>query len=106
MLAEGAVTTLQGIAPAGVTPDKQDVLRVDAVGSNFAFFINGRNVAHVSDADYATGDVGFVVQTFGEPLVHIHYDYLTIRKPVSDVNVLYEDDFKDPNGRLAQGRFR
>jgi hypothetical protein len=81
MLAEGMVSTLQGIAPMDVTPDKVDVLRVDAVGPNFAFFINGHNVAHVSDADYATGDVGFVVETLDEPLIHIHYDSLIIRTP-------------------------
>ena len=54
-------------------------LRVDAVGSNFAFFVNGHDIAHVSDTDYATGDVGFVVTTLDEPLVHIHYDSLIIR---------------------------
>jgi hypothetical protein len=81
ILSQGDVTTLQGFAPKGVTPDKEDDLRVDAAGSNFAFFINGRNVAHVSDADYATGDVGFVVETLDEPLVHAHYDSLIIRSP-------------------------
>jgi hypothetical protein len=38
-------------------------------------------VGQVSDADYATGDVGFVVETLDEPLVHVHYDALTIRVP-------------------------
>jgi hypothetical protein len=70
VLGEGPVDALQGFAPKGVTPDKKDNLRADAVGSDFAFFINGRNVAHVSDADYATGDVGFVVETLDET-VHV-----------------------------------
>jgi hypothetical protein len=81
VLAEGDVSTLQGFAPQGVTPDKKDDLRVDAIGSNFTFFINGHDVAHVSDADYATGDVGFFVETLDESLIHVHYDSLIIRTP-------------------------
>jgi hypothetical protein len=81
MLAEGKVDTLQGFAPTGVTPEKKDDLQVEAVGPNFAFFVNGHAVAHVSDADYASGDVGFVVETLDESLVHIHYDQLLIQPP-------------------------
>ena len=40
-----------------------------------------RELAQASDADYATGDVGFVVETLDEPLVHVHYDTLVIRPP-------------------------
>jgi hypothetical protein len=81
ILAEGAVKALQGLAPAGVTPDKEDDLRVEAVGPDFAFFVNGDNVARAKDADYASGDVGFFVETLDEPLVHVHYDSLIIRPP-------------------------
>jgi hypothetical protein len=98
VLAEGSVNTLQGFAPAGVTPDKKDDLRVEAIGPKFAFFINGKNVAYISDADYATGDVGFLVETLGEPLVHVHYDSLTIRKPEGSVTALYKEDFTNPEG--------
>jgi hypothetical protein len=90
--------TLQGFASLGVTPDKKDVLRVEAIGPNFAFFINEQNVAHVSDAGYASGDVGFLVETLDEPLVHVHYDSLMIRKPARSVSALYEDDFTNPGG--------
>jgi len=98
VLAEGAVDTLKGFAPAGVTPDKKDDLRVDALGPNFAFFVNGENVAHVSDADYTNGDAGFVVETLDESLVHVHYDSLTIRKPEGSAGVLFEDGFTNPEG--------
>ncbi len=102
VLAEGAVDTLRGFAPMGMTPDKTDDLRVDAVGPDFTFFINGRNVAHVSDADYASGDVGFVVETIDETLAHIHYDSLVISKPKQNPkqnsDVLFEDDFTNPAG--------
>ena len=98
VLAEGRVDTLQGFAPVGVTPDKEDDLRVDAVGPNFAYFINGRDVAHVSDADYPSGDVGFIVQTLDEPLVHAHYDSLVVSKPKDNAGILFEDDFTNPEG--------
>ena len=98
VLSEGAITTLQGYAPRGVTPDKKDDLRVDAVGPNFVFFVNGRNVAHVSDAEYPSGDVGFVVETVDESLVHVHYDALVISKPKQNADVLFEDDFSNPDG--------
>jgi hypothetical protein len=81
VLAEGTVNTLQGFAPKGVTPDKKDDLRVDAVGRDFTFFINGDNAGHVTDASYTTGDVGFFVETLDEQLVHVHYDSLIIRTP-------------------------
>ena len=98
VLAEGTIDTLQGFAPKGVTPDKKDDLRVDAVGSNFAFFVNGRNIGRASDAEYASGDVGFVVETVDESLVHVHYDSLVISKPKQNANVLFEDDFSNPDG--------
>lgn len=72
VLAEGTTDSLQGL----VAPD---TLRVDANGPNFTFAINGQDVTQVTDADYASGDVGFFVENFDESLAHIHYDSLTIR---------------------------
>ncbi len=36
--------------------DVEDILRVDAQGSNFSFHINNQLVSQVTDPDYATGD--------------------------------------------------
>jgi len=58
--------------------DVNDVLRVDAQGPNFSFSINDKLVSQVTDADYATGEVGFFVQTFDAANAHIHFDELTI----------------------------
>ena len=58
--------------------DVADVLRVDAQGSYFSFSINDQLVSQVTDADYATGEIGFYVQTFDAATVHIHFDELTI----------------------------
>ena len=53
-LAEGRVDTLKGFAPPGFTPDKTDVLKVEASGPDFVFYINGESVAEVNDPDYVT----------------------------------------------------
>ncbi len=73
VLAEGALASIQGLTTA-------DTLRVEAAGSDFTFLINGRSVTQVSDPDYASGDVGFIVETVDESLAHIHYDSLTIEQ--------------------------
>ncbi|MBI1877315.1 MAG: SUMF1/EgtB/PvdO family nonheme iron enzyme, partial [Chloroflexi bacterium] len=80
VLGEGAVATLRGFAPAGLTPDKLDKLRVDARGTEFVFWVNDEVVGQVSDEEYSQGEVGFYVETFDETLAHIHYDSLTIRE--------------------------
>jgi len=72
ILAEGADDKIHDM-------DVSDVLRVDAQGPNFSFSINDQLVSQVTDADYATGEVGFFVQTFDATHAHIHYDDLTIR---------------------------
>ena len=81
--------------------DVQDVLRVDAQGSNFFFHINNNLVDEVNDPTYANGEVGFYVESFDSASTHIHFDALTIRNyeaPVqgAEVAVLYQDDFTNP----------
>jgi hypothetical protein len=75
VLEEGSDTSIQG-----KTEDTADILRVDASGSDFIFHLNGHPVAQVSDADYASGEVGFYVETFDESMTHIHYDKLIVRE--------------------------
>lgn len=79
-LAEGPIASLQGVAPPGVTPASTDKLRVDAVDSTFVFQINGQPVIKVTDADYATGEVGFFAENLDETVSHIHYESLTVKK--------------------------
>jgi formylglycine-generating enzyme required for sulfatase activity len=90
ILAEGSNDSIRGLTAA-------DTLRVDAANSQFTFYINGQNVTQVSDSDYANGDVGFIVETFDESLVHIHYASLTIEEVAAHPEgFLSQDDFKDP----------
>lgn len=72
-LASGTVEGLRGSSV-----DTADSLRVDASGSEFAFFVNGRIITTFSDSSYSSGDFGFYVETFDESRAHIHYDSLTV----------------------------
>jgi hypothetical protein len=59
--------------------DQDDTLRVDAQGSNFLFHINDQLVGQASDPEYASGEIGFYVESFDSTNTHIHFDKLIIR---------------------------
>ena len=81
--------------------DVDDVLRVDAQGPDFFFHINDHFIDGVTDSAYASGEVGFYVESFDSPNTHIHFDKLTIRNYEAPVQgpqetVIYQDDFTNP----------
>ncbi|MDQ3006490.1 MAG: SH3 domain-containing protein [Chloroflexota bacterium] len=82
--------------------DVADVLRVDAQGPNFFFHVNDQLIDEVNDAAYASGEVGFYVESFDSPNTHIHFDNLIIRNlempETGDVGsaLIYQDDFTNP----------
>jgi hypothetical protein len=80
VIASGNEDSLQGTSSAA-----RDRLRVDADGDMLIFHINGRALATVQDDDYLSGDMGFVVETFDEPRVHVHFDSLIVREPEIDL---------------------
>ena len=71
-LTEGVEESIQGM-------DVNDLLRVDAQGSNFLFSINDRLVGQVTDADYPEGSVGLFAENITNTNTHVHFDTLTIR---------------------------
>lgn len=89
--------------------DTDDALRVDANGSDFYFHINDQLVGQVSDTDYATGEVGFYVESFDSQHTHIHFDDLTIRDfeapQETNVSLLYQDDFTNPSTNWPEKKF-
>jgi hypothetical protein len=98
-----ALTVLtEGPAETIHDADVDDLLRVDVKGSDFAFHINDQMVGQISDPDYASGEIGFYVESFDSPNTHIHFDDLTIRNyeaPQPEdpgAAVLLTDDFTNP----------
>jgi uncharacterized membrane protein YgcG len=55
-------------------------LDITARGASFSFQINDQPVVELTDPDYASGDVGFIVETLDENEVHVAYDGLVIRE--------------------------
>src|SRR5688572_5930417 len=102
-LTEGVEESIQGL-------DVNDLLRVDAQGSNFLFSINDRLVGQVTDADYPEGTVGFYAENHENTNTHVHFDTLTIKNlealPQEDVGaVLYQDVFTNPGTGWAAAEF-
>lgn len=91
--------------------DIDDALRVDLHGPNFTFYINEQFVGEVSDPDYASGEIGFYVESFDSPNTHIHFDNLIIRNlevaqvPQTGVALLYKDDFTNPASSWPERKF-
>jgi hypothetical protein len=91
--------------------DTDDTLRVDAQGSNFVFHVNDEVVGQLTDSDYASGEIGFYVESFDSKNTHIHFDNLVIRKlemPQQDESastILYEDDFTNPTTNWPDRKF-
>jgi hypothetical protein len=59
--------------------DVDDTLRVDAQGPNYLFHINDELIGQVTDPDYASGEIGFYVESFDSAATHIHFNNLTVR---------------------------
>ena len=74
VLGQGTQDSIRGL-------QAQDTLRVNAQGPLLTFFVNGQPVSQINDPDYASGGVGFYVETFDSPKAHIHYDSLIISQP-------------------------
>jgi hypothetical protein len=70
---------MEGTAEGLHEADTDDTLRVDAQGSNFLFHINNQLIAQITDADYASGEIGFFVESFDSTATHIHFDKFLIR---------------------------
>ena len=56
----------------------QDTLRVESYGSTFLVFINGRFIDWISDSDYASGEVGLLVDSINNSDALINFNSITI----------------------------
>ena len=103
VLREGSDDSIQG-----TSLETQDTLRVDTKGSSLFFHVNDNLVDQFSDTSYASGEVGFYVQTFDRARIHAHFNSITIREvqPLQpQTKVLYGDDFTDPSSGWPQENY-
>ena len=106
----GFLSLTQGVDEGIQGLDVNDLLRVDAQGSNFTFSINNQLVGQLTDADYPDGTVGLYTENLENTNTHIHFDTLTIKNleapPQEDVGaLLYEDAFTNPGTGWAAAEF-
>ncbi len=72
LMDEGQATSIRGNSQ-----ETRDRLFVIANGTELTFFVNGRLVSRIYDADYTRGHLGFIVETLDETYAHIHFDSVT-----------------------------
>lgn len=56
-------------------------VRGDCVGSTLTLYVNGQQVAQVTDTSFASGDIGLTVGTFDEPNVAVTFDNFVVFDP-------------------------
>jgi hypothetical protein len=78
---ESWIVLAEGISPA-IARDAEQVntLRVDVHGSSMTFAVNGQGLATLVDADYAAGDMGYMLETLDREQVHVDVDLLVVRR--------------------------
>src|SRR5574341_225909 len=93
---DGVETLQEGVDESIHDRDTDDLLHVDAMGSDFLLYINDHNVGQVTDATYPSGEVGLYAESIDSPKIHIHFDTFTIRNAPSqepDLTVKFQDTF-------------
>jgi hypothetical protein len=106
----GVVPLKDGIEQNIHDLDVDDVLRVDARGSGFSFYINNQQVAEVTDSDYPAGEIGFYAENIENANTHVHFGKLTVLNLQStpedgDGALLYEDAFTNPSTSWSVAEF-
>lgn len=56
-------------------------LRADCVGSTLTLYINGQQVAQVTDTSFTSGDIGLTVGTFDDPNAAVVFDNFVVFEP-------------------------
>jgi hypothetical protein len=58
-----------------------NIVRADCIGNTLALFVNGQQLAEVSDSDFTSGDIGLIASTYETPGTDILFDNLIVRQP-------------------------
>ncbi|HUF37534.1 MAG TPA: hypothetical protein VMN57_03335 [Anaerolineales bacterium] len=56
-------------------------LRAECIGETLRLFVNGVQLAEVTDPDHTAGDVGLIASTFDEPGTDILFDHFAVLSP-------------------------
>lgn len=64
-----------------LTNGETNVLRAVCQGEQFTFFVNGEELASVTDTAYLKGDVGLAAGSGPSGAIRVHFDNLTVTTP-------------------------
>ena len=64
-----------------LTGEATNRIRVECIGETLRLFVNGVQLAEVTDADHVNGDVGLIAGTFDEPGTDILFDHFAVLAP-------------------------
>jgi hypothetical protein len=56
-------------------------IRADCIGDKLTLYVNGQQVASVSDSSFTSGDVGLIAGTFKTPGTDVLFDNFIVSKP-------------------------
>ena len=76
-LAEGTSEAINGVGHT--TAEIEDRLTVIANGPAMTFLLDGQIIAHVNDADFSSGQVGFFAESLNGDFSHVHFDRITLQ---------------------------
>ncbi|HKY54588.1 MAG TPA: hypothetical protein VJM08_09795, partial [Anaerolineales bacterium] len=74
----GLETVREGIDERMHGLDSREALRVEAYGSTFLVFINGRFIDWIGDPEYASGEVALFVETLDNPDAQVRFDSIVL----------------------------
>jgi hypothetical protein len=64
-----------------VEKDASNEIHAMCTGTELTLFVNGKQLAAVSDSDLESGDIGFIVSTYDQAPAHVHFDNLFVQEP-------------------------
>jgi hypothetical protein len=65
----------------GTEPGSVNRLQALCAGDELTLYVNGRQLASVSDDLFASGDIGFIVSTYEEAPTGVSFDNLVVQEP-------------------------
>ena len=99
---EGEFTALVEWASSSVIRPghAQNHIRAVCNGSRLVLIVNGEELAQATDATFQSGEIGLTATSYEAEPTEIHFDDLRVTMPGAPVQtgeVLFQDDFSDPN---------
>ncbi len=75
-------------SPVIKTGFDSNLVGVEGIGSQYTFFINGVQVATLTDDTFSGGNIGVIASSYSEPNVQIEFDDVLVRVPGGEHQVV------------------